>query len=378
MAIPSATHEQVLSAIARFDEELNQRPELANWQENKAHKYAIRYNGQLYPVKRIIELATGQPVEEFSGGIEAITFIKNVGFSVEPLRLPTQTEVKLALHDLLLTKYPSELAPTDAYRLLGDSFDLSNNQRTMVMENSDESHWENRVRQARRDLVDEQVIDNSEHGVWRLRIRPSPRWWIEKSFVTGRPDRESGEHRLGNALWSPTRARDGRDSYQNMRLVQPGDHVIHLVDNQRIVGVSTADAFARPGFVGILNTDWAGLPGYRIQLRDYQPLKQPIERNEFFQEPSCRAELTAILQKHHGLFYTKDLDLNQGGYLTEAPVELVAIFNRIYGAKTGEPLPGFETGGPDATKQLNSNRLNCQTPCRHQLNVHVPFGVETC
>lgn len=88
----------------------------------------------------------------------------------------------------------------------------------------------------------------------------------------------------------------------NMRLVQPGDHIIHLVDNQRIIGTSVSDAFARPDFVGLPNTDWSDMQGYRIQLRDYHSLTPPIERAEFFNEPSARAELLAILKQHEGLF----------------------------------------------------------------------------
>jgi hypothetical protein len=29
------------------------------------------------------------------------------------------------------------------------------------------------------------------------------RFWVEKTLVTGRPDRETGPHSLGHALWSP-------------------------------------------------------------------------------------------------------------------------------------------------------------------------------
>ena len=132
---------------------------------------------------------------------------------------------------------------------------------------------------ARKRLVDDGVIDNSEHGVWKLKRRTSPSWWVEKSLVTGRLDRETGDNALGKSLWSPIRSQDGRDIYRNMRFVQPGDHIIHLVDNQRIAGVSTSESFARPDFIGLQNTDWAGILSYRIQLRDYAPLSVPIERD---------------------------------------------------------------------------------------------------
>ena len=64
------------------------------------------------------------------------------------------------------------------------------------------------------------------------------RYWIEKTLVTGRPDRNEGERALGKALWSPQRSRDGADIYKNMRLVQRGDLVLHLINNKSISGIS--------------------------------------------------------------------------------------------------------------------------------------------
>jgi hypothetical protein len=92
-------------------------------------------------------------------------------------------------------------------------------------------------------------------------------------------------------------------------------------------------------------------------LRDYHPLTAPIERGKFFNDPSARAELLAALKQHDGLFYTKDLDLNQGAYLTEAPTELLSVFNRIYQTKTGATLPGFSTNKISASPKVNLVRL---------------------
>jgi 5-methylcytosine-specific restriction protein A len=45
-----------------FDQEERDRPPWLNWEANKAHHFAIQYEDRLYPVKRIISLATGLPV----------------------------------------------------------------------------------------------------------------------------------------------------------------------------------------------------------------------------------------------------------------------------------------------------------------------------
>jgi DNA polymerase III delta prime subunit len=221
------------------------------------------------------------------------------------------------------------------------------------MAKSAESHWENRVRQARRKLVDEGAIDNSERGSWQLSERSDRRAWIEKCFVKGRPDRETGDHALGRALWSPTRSRDGHDSYRNMRRVQPGDVVLHLVDAKEIVGISTISQRARTDFVGLPGTEWADRSCYRVSLENFRKLSSPIDRSEFFDAPEYRQKLDEMLKNHDGLFYSRNMELNQGAYLTEAPQPLLEVFNQIHLTKTGEPLPIDSSGksaGIDQTR----------------------------
>lgn len=166
----------------------------------------------------------------------------------------------------------------------------------------------------------------------------SVNFWIEKSEVKGRSDRESGPNSLGVALWSPQKSRGERkaDIYANMRRVNPGDIVFHLVDNKSIVGISVALNKFDDSFTCLEGTNWAGDPGYRIQLSSFIKLENEITREEIF---SYRSELLHIRESNSNLFYTKGMTLTEGGYLTSAPIELVSIFNRIYFQKTGNDLP---------------------------------------
>ena len=66
---------------------------------------------------------------------------------------------------------------------------------------------------------------------------PSPRVWIAKTLLKGREDRQTGPHRLGEALWSPQASKIGGDIYANMRKVQPGDIVLHLTNNSGPVAI---------------------------------------------------------------------------------------------------------------------------------------------
>lgn len=97
----------------RFDSELRGTREWQEWEDNKAHKYAIEEAGRRYPVKQILSLATGVPVSEFSGGVgagQANQRAKEAGFEVVSLhtRNPdwSRDELILAL-DLYLRHRPS-------------------------------------------------------------------------------------------------------------------------------------------------------------------------------------------------------------------------------------------------------------------------------
>ena len=340
MALPSVNPERIDEALARFDRDDRALPDWQGWEQRGNYKYAIAKNGLLYPPKEIVSLATGVRKSDFGGGAEANEYLRRHGFKIEALNLPTEGEVQTALHDLLVMKAPSPVEPSDAYRMLADQFALPEHLRARLMANSGENHWQNRVRFARRKLVDAGIVDRAEYGRWRLVLRPRPTVWIEKSIVKGRPDRAAGDHALGRALWSPIRAQNGADIYRNMRLVQPNDIVLHLTDNAAFTGRSIADGFARTDFVGVEGTNWAGLPCYRISLRDFTLLNPPLARNQLVANSEIRKRLVDIRRAHPNLFYDPNLELHQGGYLTEAPERLVSLLDSLYHDYSGRYLFG--------------------------------------
>jgi hypothetical protein len=165
---------------------------------------------------------------------------------------------------------------------------------------------------------------------------PVKRVWIEKTLVAGRPDRESGDRALGRALWSPQRDKRGADIYRWMRETKPGDIVLHLTDNKAITGTSiVAGKFEDAD--GVSGTDWASGPCYLVKLRDFTNLDPELSREEFFAEP-FRERLLSLLDSGVTLFYNRELNLNQGSYLTPAPPELLEIFNEAYMKKANHPL----------------------------------------
>ena len=185
------------------------------------------------------------------------------------------------------------------------------------------------------------LADDHWGSMYRARAAEvGPRFWVEKTLVSGRQDRLAGEHALGQALWSPQRSKDGRDIYKTMMQVQGGDIVFHLTDNKAISDVSMAVDVADDTFTGVAGTDWADQPGYRVSLRDHEKLDPPLPREAFLATEPFASELKELVESGaRGMFFNRSLDLNQGAYLTEATPSLLNILNRAYREYAGKDLP---------------------------------------
>jgi hypothetical protein len=173
--------------------------------------------------------------------------------------------------------------------------------------------------------------------------RLTPAFWVEKTRVQDRPDRQDGPDRLGAALWSPQRGKDGRDSYAKMREIRVGDFVLHLKDSAAIVGLSVVAAPLDTAFVGLKGTDSEGKVCYRIALQDFRLFDPPLRNEWLFDDPEIAEPLRAMSTRPpgRGLFFNRNLQPNQGGYLTEAPPSLLAALNTAYQKHTGRHLPGL-------------------------------------
>lgn len=68
--------------MKQFDQSERSSAEWLGWEDKQNHKYAIHYNDKLYPVKHIISMASGTPVNSFNGGDEANNYLKAKGFKI--------------------------------------------------------------------------------------------------------------------------------------------------------------------------------------------------------------------------------------------------------------------------------------------------------
>lgn len=133
-----------------------------------------------------------------------------------------------------------------------------------------------------------------------------------------------------------------------MRAVKKGDVVLHLVDNKMFIGSSIVEK----EYESVPYVDHRGKrPGYLVQLSNYEKFDYPIMREEILNE-KYKDKLLDLLDEYY-LFYNRNLNLNEGAYLTEVPQELVRIFNKIYKEKSGQNLPHFLDRGAKETLSIS-------------------------
>lgn len=85
MTLSPTTRATLERALRKFDRDFRDSEEWDDWLANQAHRYAIKWQGQLYPAKKIVSLATGTPVSYFSGGVQTNRYLESYGFEIAHL-----------------------------------------------------------------------------------------------------------------------------------------------------------------------------------------------------------------------------------------------------------------------------------------------------
>ncbi len=97
MKLPAVKKEKLERALQVFDQKLRHTRQWQGWTEHQAHRYAISANGQLYPAKKIVSLATGTPVGLFSGGQPTNGYLKRHGFTIVDLPRSSEPELRFVV-----------------------------------------------------------------------------------------------------------------------------------------------------------------------------------------------------------------------------------------------------------------------------------------
>ena len=74
--------EAVKRAFEDFDDLYPSTNDYENWLDKGTYKYAIRYQGRLYPPKHILSVVSGIPRTDFSGGEQTNRVFRQLGFEI--------------------------------------------------------------------------------------------------------------------------------------------------------------------------------------------------------------------------------------------------------------------------------------------------------
>jgi hypothetical protein len=150
-----------------------------------------------------------------------------------------------------------------------------------------------------------------------------PRVWIEKSLVRNSPDRQNPAFSIGRALLSPAKTQAGQDRYKAMRELRPGDPILHLTDNEAFTAVSLVASPFRSLRRG--REEW-----YLVDLCRSVRLNPPLPREMLFSGAIGTSLQRLVDEGMRYTFYTRNLKLQQGQYLTEASPQLLATLDNAY------------------------------------------------
>lgn len=83
--------DNILKAMHEFNSKYPTSNEYDKWLNKGNYKYAVKHDGQYYPVKYLLSEATRTATSAFSGGNRANTILRDLGFQV--VSKPSETSV---------------------------------------------------------------------------------------------------------------------------------------------------------------------------------------------------------------------------------------------------------------------------------------------
>lgn len=83
--------EDIRKAMREFDEQYLDSGDYEGWFSKGNYKYAVQKDKRFYPVKYILSEATGIASSDFSGGDQANTIFRKLGFQIVPKPLQPAT-----------------------------------------------------------------------------------------------------------------------------------------------------------------------------------------------------------------------------------------------------------------------------------------------
>lgn len=78
----TVTRQQIIAALNEFARQYPDTNAYDDWLNKGSYKFAVRFDGRLYPPKQILSMATGISTSDFSGGEQTNRIFRELGFDV--------------------------------------------------------------------------------------------------------------------------------------------------------------------------------------------------------------------------------------------------------------------------------------------------------
>ncbi|TKX42475.1 hypothetical protein EXE41_17080 [Halorubrum sp. SD690R] len=240
------------------------------------------------------------------------------------------------------------------------------------------------------DATDKSDTTGGESGGTPTQIDRSetdtPRVWIEKSDHS-RPDRSEDGWGVGEALWCPQRKTNGTQSVYSTKMeeIMPGDIVLLLDQDERaFTGFARAASQCRESYC-LEGTSWdedgvseMGLePGqrdaYKIELEAYHEFATHLPVNDVLNTTYEDRLYPLADGDEYNVVFNRNLNLNQGAYLTDAPNSFTAVINDALAAADLTQLPlNIDKEDDDTNTETSADRLEAAASGLEHVSFSIP------
>ena len=148
-----------------------------------------------------------------------------------------------------------------------------------------------------------------------------PNIWLEKTSSYGY--RSKKEFAPGMVLISPMESTSGADIYKFMRQVKKGDVILHLLNNEAIIGLSLVESSYQ-----VMKREFT--ENYIVRLMSFRKLAVSFGREAIFSEQLQQEFLNLQKAGVKDLFFDSKLKLRQGAYLTPVHQSLFLLLDTGY------------------------------------------------
>jgi len=174
--------------------------------------------------------------------------------------------------------------------------------------------------------------------------------WIETTRNDGprRLSRREGEFKIGKSIWAPKKDKGGQNAYSSMGMVKPGDVVIHILINKKLIIGTSLVVSKKPENIKGPSADYENIDCTAWKLDHFKNFLENGTSILIMDHMNKERDfdLLSRIKDTHNSFYassrknsSNNFDFKGKGYLFPASKELLTYLNRIYKSEHFNNMP---------------------------------------